>query len=125
MFLIYFSWNKIVDYINPIILSIIGLSGLITYVYINVKGTAFGTRLNEFSLKYTSNSLFIGRQRLWEGAVNKIEESDRILTGLGNNVQFELLNGYLHSLYVQLFLSGWYLQLDIICLYIFDYYFTY
>ncbi|SEP75805.1 hypothetical protein SAMN05216232_0795 [Virgibacillus subterraneus] len=26
--------------------------------------------------------------------------------GLGNNVQFELLNGYLHSLYVQLFYQG-------------------
>ncbi|WP_368073005.1 O-antigen ligase family protein [Virgibacillus salinus] len=103
---IYSFWNKICNYIKPVIISIVALSILITFFYIKIKGTEIGTYLNEVSLKYTDKSLFSGRQRLWEGAINNVVDSDKVLLGLGNNVQFELLNGYLHSLYVQLFYQG-------------------
>lgn len=80
----------------------IAASQAFTLLYIYLHGTQLGNALQELSLNYTGKNFFSGRDVIWRGAFEEVSQSRKFLTGLGNNIQYTELNGYLHNAYVQL-----------------------
>ena len=100
---IYLVTKKLHKYTFYFVTALIILSQSFTLFYLQAKDTSLGTFLNELALKYTGKRFFTGRDRAWKESLEDVTQSGSVWTGLGNNIQHDEFNGYLHNVYVQLF----------------------
>lgn len=101
--LVFFTTKYLQKYTLYIVSSIMLISPVITAFAMYIKHTSLSQIITYRSEIFTLENVFNGRDWIWKDAADVVINNGMIWTGLGNNVEFELLGGYLHNLYVQVF----------------------
>lgn len=103
---VFFTIKYLSKYTFYIVALIMLISPLITGFAMYVKYTGINEIITYRSEIFTLENIFNGRDWIWKDAADVVLNNGMIWTGMGNNAEFELLSGYLHNLYVQVFFHG-------------------
>jgi hypothetical protein len=101
--LVYLFWSRTKKHYKKIVAAIVFLSIGFVFIYLKLFYSNLGIIINNFFINYTGKNFFSGRQIAWESAIKEVINSEHFLTGMGHNSEFEMMNGYVHNLYVQVF----------------------
>ena len=103
---VFFAIKYFHKYTFYIVASIMLISPIISGLSMYIKYTGLSQIVTYRSGIFNLENIFNGREWIWKDAADVVINSGKIWTGLGNNAEFELLGGYLHNLYVQVFFQG-------------------
>ena len=106
-----FTIKYVYKYIKCITVSLVLLSPIVTVSYVYIKNYSLGQFINSLSIKVTGKNFFSGRERIWNEALDEVILQGKVETGLGNNIEFQEIGGYLHNFYIQVFYQSGFLGL--------------